>query len=117
MDHYQHHTGGATHLTRQTQTKRREEQELELLTICLTTNSQSEPVNQATFKTSHSRPIDASWECSQVDPVALNELKILLSRWSYHIRNFIKLIIKTDVCWDFFFKTTKPFPGFAIILD
>lgn len=80
MDHYQHHTSGAKHLPRLTQTKGKEEQQLELLTICLTTNSQSEPVNQATFKTSHSRLIDASWESSQVDPVALNELKILLSR-------------------------------------
>lgn len=55
------------------------------------------PVNQATFKTSHSRLIDASWESSQVDPVGLNELKILLSILCRHTINFIKLIIKTDV--------------------
>lgn len=75
MDHYQHHISGAEHLTRLTQKKRTATGAVDHLSD----NSQSELVNQATFKTSHSRLIDASWESSQVDPIGLNELKILLS--------------------------------------
>lgn len=77
MDHYQHRSNGVGYLTRTIQIKTKDAQQLKLLTRYVTTTRQSEPVTLASFKATQSRLIRASWERSQVDPVAPNELEIL----------------------------------------
>lgn len=70
-------SNGVGYLTRTTQIKTKAEQQPMLLTRRLTTNGQPEPATLASFKATQSRLIRASWERSQVDPVAPNELEIL----------------------------------------